>query len=358
MGSVKDLVVLEKPDKNKTGRAQFIFSDRYSVFDWGEMPDKFDDKGSATCITTAYFFEKLEEMGTKTHYLGVVEEGKVKRLSELKSPQPCMEIKLLRVLKPDVKGCACDYSAYTDPYYRRACPVIEYFHEVVLENFLIPHEIIYHNSLPEGSSVFGRLAEGSLKLEDFGLKEMPYPGQVLERPLVDVATKLEASHRYLSWEEARRIAGMSEDEVEEIKRITLLINELITKEAKRTGLTTEEGKVEFGFDEDRDLIVVDALGTLDECRFTYRGMPVGNQIARIFYRKTPWYEEIEGAKEKDKVGWKKLVKNRPPSLPPDLKDSISLLYKAYCNEVTRRIWFEGVPSVKEIMEEIKEVLQS
>ncbi|HAG08789.1 MAG TPA: phosphoribosylaminoimidazolesuccinocarboxamide synthase, partial [Desulfotomaculum sp.] len=36
MGSVKDLTVQEMPVENKSGRGRFLFSDRYSVFDWGE----------------------------------------------------------------------------------------------------------------------------------------------------------------------------------------------------------------------------------------------------------------------------------------------------------------------------------
>ncbi len=340
MGSVKDLVVLEEPEKNKTGRAQFVFSDRYSVFDWGEMPDHIQAKGAAICITTAYFFEKLEDKGIKTHYRGLVEEGKVKKISDLKQPQPCMEIELLRVLKPEIKQNTYDYSIY----------------RAESANFLIPLEIIYRNSLPEGSSVFKRLKGGSLRLEDFGLDETPYPGQILEKPFLDVSTKLEVSDRYLSWESAKQIASLNEDEVDEIKRITLLINELITKEAEKTGLVNEDGKVEFGFDESRNLMVVDAVGTLDECRFTYDGIPVSKEIARIFYRKTSWYEEVEKAKKKDKVEWKELVENKPPSLPPVLKESISMLYKACCNEITQRIWFEEVPAVGEILEEIREVL--
>ncbi|RLG34858.1 phosphoribosylaminoimidazolesuccinocarboxamide synthase [Methanosarcinales archaeon] len=342
MGSVKDLVVIEEPEKNKTGKAQFVFSDRYSVFDWGEMPDHIQAKGAAICITTAYFFEKLEEKGIRTHYKGLVEEGEVKRLSELKSPRLCMEIELLRVLKPDIKRNTYDYSIYREEK----------------ANLLIPLEIIYRNSLPEGSSVFKRLQEGGLRLADLGLNETPYPGQVLEKPLLDVSTKLEASDRYLSREEAKEIAGLSEDEMGEIERITLLINELITKEARRIGLVNEDGKVEFGFDEDRKLMLVDAVGTLDECRFTYKGMPVSKEIARIFYRNTSWYEEVEEAKKVDNVGWKKLVENKPPLLPPAIKDLISMLYKACCNEITQRIWFTDVPPVKEILNDIREVLPS
>ena len=102
MGSVKDIIVLEAPRREKAGRGRFLFTDRYSVFDWGEMPDRIDGKGASLCITSAFFIEKLHEIGIETHYLGVVEDGKVKELSELKNPQACMEIKLLRVLKPAV----------------------------------------------------------------------------------------------------------------------------------------------------------------------------------------------------------------------------------------------------------------
>ncbi len=339
MGSVKDLVVLKKPEGGRTGIGRFIFSDRYSVFDWGEMPDHIKNKGTALCIIGACLFEKLEEMGIKTHYLGVVEDGKSKRLSELKEPGNCMEIKLLRVIKPEIQENAYDYSVYQNER----------------SNFLVPLEVIYRNSLPEGSSVFKRLKEASLKLEDIGLDEMPLPGQKLENPILDVSTKLEATDRYVTWEEAKNIAGLADDELEEIKRITLLVNELITREARRVGLVNEDGKIELGFDEDRNLMLVDVLGTPDECRFTFEDMPVSKEVARIFYRNTDWCKEVEEAKKKDRVGWKKLVRATPPSLPNRLEELISLLYQACCNEITRKRWF-ATPPLKEILLEIKEVL--
>nr|CBH38975.1 putative phosphoribosylaminoimidazole-succinocarboxamide synthase [uncultured archaeon] len=342
MGSVKDLLVIAQPSKNKTGTAQFVFSDRYSVFDWGEMPDHIPDKGAAICITTAYFFEKMEEMGIPTHYRGLVEEAEIKRLAALNSPQSRMELNLLRVLKPRIIGDTYDYSIYKEER----------------TNILIPLEIIYRNSLPEGSSVFRRLKAGSLSLEDIGLDKMPYSGQVLERPVLDVSTKLEASDRYINWNDAKELAGLSEAELEEITSATIRINELISREARRAGLTNEDGKLEFGFDEARNLTLVDTLGTLDECRFTYDGLPVSKEIARIFYRNTNWYDAVETAKRDDKLGWKELVAIEPPALPPALRDAISMLYKASCNEMTHRIWFDDVPAVKEIVGEIRVILDS
>lgn len=330
MGSVKDLVIFKHPDGNQPGLGKFVFSDRYSVFDWGEMPDHINDKGKAICIAAAYLFEKLEQTDIPSHYLGVVSNGDTRRLSEADEPANAMSVKLLRVLKPELRGNSYDYSLYK----KEQC------------NFLIPLEIIYRNSLPAGSSVFKRLRDGSLKLEDIGFSSMPEPGHVLDKPILDVSTKLESTDRYIGWDEAKEMANLSSDELKKLKEKTLKINDLINQEAGKLGLFNEDGKVEFGFDENRNIILVDALGTLDECRFTFNGLPVSKEITRIYYRKTHWYKDVENAKKKDIVNWKNEVKTSPPSLPAELANSISLLYKAYTNELTGKQWFTAPPLVE------------
>ncbi|HOK57080.1 MAG TPA: phosphoribosylaminoimidazolesuccinocarboxamide synthase [bacterium] len=246
---------------------------------------------------------------------------------------------MLRVLKPEIKGNAYDYSIYKK--------------EKV--NFLIPLEVIYRNYLPEGSSVFRRLKERTLKLEDIGLIEVPKVGQKLEKPIIDISTKLELTDRYINWKEAKEIANLSDDEIEEIKIKTLKINEIITNEVEKIGLRNEDGKVEFGFDENRNLILVDAVGTLDECRFTYNGIPVSKEIARIYYRKTEWYKKVEEAKKKNKIEWKKYVDIEPPNLPEELFKTISDIYRSYTNEITEKKWFD-VPPLKEILSKIKKYI--
>ncbi len=336
MGSVKDLEIIKSPTIEEPGVGRFHFSDRYSVFDWGEMPDHIPHKGSSIALLSAYFFEKLEKEGIKTHYKGLVEDDRAKTTHELSAPSDVMEISLLRVIKPEIKGESYDYSVYKGQK----------------GNFLIPLEIIYRNSLPEGSSVFKRLKSGQLKLEDIGLKEMPEPGHRLIKPIYDVSTKLEITDRYISWREAQEIASLTDKELDEIKAITEHINSLITSEFEKIGLQNEDGKIELGFDPARKLIVVDVLGTLDECRFTFNGIQVSKEIARIYYRNTEWYKEVEEAKKHDRLNWKSLVKNPPPPLPSRLKELISFAYQRCTNEVTGREWFKGIPSLKEIMGEI------
>jgi phosphoribosylaminoimidazole-succinocarboxamide synthase len=248
-----------------------------------------------------------------------------------------MEVKLLRVVKPELGGDKYDYSSYKNE----------------TGGFLIPLEIIYRNTLPPGSSVFKRLKNGEIIPEDIGLDAMPEPNQKLAEPMLDVSTKLEITDRYLKWDEAREISGLSEIEISELKDLTRKVNNLITEEFAQIGLFNEDGKIETGYDLNRKLMVVDVLGTLDECRFTYEGLPVSKEIARIHYRNTDWSKAVEEAKNIDRQNWKKICALSPEPLTPALKKLISQVYSACTNEITKRKWFKDIPPLKEIMKEIK-----
>jgi len=343
MGSVKDLEVVKRPTKNAMGVGRFHFSDRYSVFDWGEMPDLIEGKGEALCMMGAYCFEKLEEKGVRTHYRGLVDEsGRVVRFDELEEPSSVMEFNLVNVYRPrayvqDGK-LKYDYSVYTPK----------------LKNFLIPLEIIYRNGLPEGSSVFKRLEQGLITVEELGLDHYPRVGEKLEKPIFDVSTKLEEGDRYVSWMEAQRIAGLTDGELDEVKALLLEVDETITQIAAKAGLVNEDGKIELAFDTQRRLMVVDVVGTLDECRFTFDGLHVSKEIARQYYRKMEWFRDVEEAKKKALVegveDWKKLVKTKSPRLDPKLKTIISQMYLASANELTEKKMFD-VPKLAEIVKE-------
>jgi len=341
MGSVKDLRIMKEATKDEMGLGRFIFSDRYSVFDWGEMPDQIPYKGAAIAVLASYFFEKLEAMGIPTHYVGVVEDDKSMKLGQATKPAGAIEMKLVRVVKPTLSGDTYDYSAY----------------ENEKGGILVPLEIIYRNSLPAGSSVFKRLKEGQTTPEELGLSGMPEPNQKMDPPIIDVSTKLEITDRYMSWGEAQKIAALSTEEVQKLKELTVTINKLISDEFAVIGLTNEDGKIEVGFDMNRNFMLVDVLGTLDECRFTYDGLPVSKEIARIYYRNTLWYNDVEEAKKKDRQNWKKICASKPEPLPAALKKGISQVYCAVTNQITGRTWFDDVPPLKDIMQGIRKEMR-
>ncbi len=345
MGSVKDLAVIQKPTQAAMGTGRFLFSDRYSVFDWGEMPDHIEGKGAALCLMGAYCFEQLEQLGVRTHYCGLVNaEGKAVRVAELKEPSCTMEVTLVNIYKPktSVEGGKIihDYSAYNS----------------TLKNCLIPLEIIYRNGLPDGSSVFKRLAQGKVTLADLGLDHQPQPGETLAKPIFDVSTKLEETDRYVTWAEAQKISGLTDIELADVKGILLKADETITKAAANAGLKNEDGKIELALDDKRRLMLVDVLGTLDECRFTFDGVHVSKEVARQFYKKTPWYNDCEKAKkDAEAIGvqdWKSLCKSQPPKLEPQLKKIISQMYMSVANEMTSKKMFES-PKLSQVIKDYK-----
>ena len=349
MGSVKDLEVIKKPTRQAMGIGRFVFSDRYSVFDWGEMPDRIDGKGAALCLMGAYCFEQLEKKGVKTHYRGLVgSNGKPVKFSGLKQPSSTMEVSLVNVYKPQTsvinRKIMHDYSNYTTN----------------LKNCLIPLEIIYRNGLPEGSSVFKRLEQAKITLTDLGLDHYPKPGEQLAKPIFDVSTKLEETDRYITWQEAQKIACLTDEELADVKAVLLKADETITEVASKAGLKNEDGKIELAFDEKRKLMIVDVVGTLDECRFTYDGVHVSKEVARQFYKKTSWYDDLEQAKKtaeaKGIQDWKALCKTQPSKLDAQLKAIISEMYMAAANEMTNRKLF-AAPKLSEVIAKYKQYMK-
>lgn len=348
MGSVKDLEIVKDPTRDDMGVGWFLFSDRYSVFDWGEMPDHIKGKGQALCLMGGYCFEMLEQAGIRTHYRGLVdEEGRVARFEEIDAPLSVMEINLVNVYKPEVRvrqgKIEYDYGVYASQ----------------LKNCLIPLEIMYRNGLPEGSSVFKRLEHGEVSPRALGLDHYPKPGERFDKPIFDVSTKLEETDRYVTWEEARRIAGLTAPELISVKYVLSKVNDAIGEMACRAKLENEDGKIELAFDPKRRLMVADVVGTLDECRFTFEGVHVSKEIARQFYRKTQWFRDVEAAKRKAEFeglrDWRSLCRSQPPKLDPQLKDIIGEVYMAAANDMTRRRMFD-VPELAKVIRKYREYM--
>jgi len=309
MGSVKDLTVTKQATENESGVGVFRFSDDYSVFDYGKMPDTVPCKGESLCRMAAYNFKELEKRGVKSHFRKLVSGNE-------------MEVDLVRVLFPQ-KGEL----------------------KQGMSNYLIPLEVMFRNMLPPGSSLLKRLNNGSAKPEDYGFEGIPEPGTILKEPVLDVSTKLEPTDRYLSWKEAQEISCVSDNEVERIKEIALAVDEYLNKKAESIGIVHADGKIELAMTPQRELIVVDVFGTLDENRFLFNNRHLSKQVARDYYKTTPWYEELTKAMDegKTKEEWP-----APEKLPKDFLDIFSNMYKSICETWTgEKIW--NAPSLEEVM---------
>ena len=208
---------------------EFAYTDNISVFD-KIIPSKIPHKGETLCRTAKYWFGKLNEAGINNHYISEPSKDR-------------MRVKRVDVIR--------DYSKI----------------DGTTTNYLIPLEVIcrYYAA----GSLLDRLKSGKVKPEDLGFPagHEVKRGEKLPKPFVECTTKLEEHDENLTEAEAKEMAGLSDEEYQEIVDTVLRIDQIIAEEAGKRGLIHCDGKKEFGYDKQRRLMVVDTFGTLDEDRW-------------------------------------------------------------------------------------------
>ncbi|MFD1514618.1 phosphoribosylaminoimidazolesuccinocarboxamide synthase [Halomarina rubra] len=328
MTSVKEFRVEETARSDELGRGSFVFTDAYSVFDWGQMPDAIPGKGQALCAMGAKNFELLADAGVPTHYRGVVPEDgdEPVALAEVEEPPREMAIDLTQVPDLPHEGRDYDYDAY---------------HDAAGENYLVPLEIVFRNSVPEGSSLRTRYTPEQVGLEG---REWPDDAVALPDPLVEFSTKYEESDRYLDREEADAIAG--EASVDDLESVAREVNEVVTERAEERGFTHEDGKIECLFFEG-EVRVADVVGTFDENRFAFEGQQVSKEVVRQYHKRTQgeWVAAVETAKREakaqDVADWRDLCERDPEPLDSSAVQVASDLYRAGANRYLGRDLFDA-----------------
>ncbi len=351
MGSVKDLLVTEPAYVDRAGTGSFVFSDRYSVFDWGEMPDHLAGKGRALAVMAAFNFEELERRGLRTHYRGLVaDDGRSLRFADLEEGgggSAVMQVALARVYRPQMRE-----------FYRDGGPHIRYDYSFFehnrgrLNNYLIGLEIIFRNGLPLGSSALKRLEEARALadprarerkvkgvLRELGLKSPPKPGDMLPRPVMSFTTKLEPGDRHLSEAQALRLSGLRWRDFQALKSLALAANKAVCELAEKAGFRHFDGKIEAAWD--KGLVLCDVIGTFDENRFGYLGRQISKEVLRQWYkREQPEFVAACEQWKKTGPGWQKRCDVQPKRLPKPLAALVSQMYLAGANRYTGRRIFE------------------
>ncbi len=328
MTSVKEFRIEAAATADSLGRGSFVFTDDYSVFDWGKMPDQVPDKGASLCAMGAFNFELLESAGVPTHYRGVVEDDEVIPLAEASTPPREMAIALTQVPDLPHEGRDYDYEAY---------------HADAGSNYLIPLEIVFRNRVPVGSSLRRRTDPA-----DHGLEFDSWPSEAvdLDDPIVEFSTKYEEGDRYLDREEADAIAGRVDPET--LESIAREVNRVVTEQAQSAGLVHEDGKIEC-FYHDGEVHVADVVGTFDENRFSYEGTQLSKEVLRQYHKRTQpeWVEAVSAAKaeakRRDIADWKSLCEVDPEPLPDSVLTTARNMYCAGTNAYLDRELFDAPP---------------
>jgi phosphoribosylaminoimidazole-succinocarboxamide synthase len=339
MTSVKEFRVEEAATPERLGRGAFVFTDDYSVFDWGKMPDAIPNKGASLCAMGATNFELLEDAGVPTHYRGVVSSGSVVPMAEAGNPPREMAIDLTRVPDLPHEGRDYDYDA---------------FHREAGENYLIPLEIVFRNTVPVGSSLRGRADPA-----DFELDYDEWPDEPVDLPeaVVEFSTKFEESDRYLTLEEADRIAGLAD--VDALESTAREVNDLVTNQAAEAGLVHEDGKIECLY-YDGEIRVADVVGTFDENRFSYDGQQLSKEVIRQYHKREQpeWVDAVGEAKSRakaeDVADWRTLCEVDPEPLPKHVVDAARDMYTAGANAYIGRDLFDA-PDLPEAVETVRDL---
>lgn len=337
MTSVKELRVEREPTPERPGAGAFVFTDAYSVFDWGRMPDTVARKGASLCTMGAFNFERLEAEGIPTHYRGIGEDAK--SLAEIENPPIRMAIDLVEVPDLPHEGREYDYETY---------------HEIAGGNYLVPLEIVFRNSVPRGSSLRRRSEPA-----DHGLtfEEWPAERVELDEPIVEFSTKYEESDRYLTPEEADEIAGRAD--LSNLESVAREANRVVSEQARSNEFVHEDGKIECCYI-DGEIRVADVVGTFDENRFSYDGQEISKEVLRAYHKRTQpeWVEAVESAKEEAKsreiADWRTLCERDPEFLPTEVVDLASEMYASGTNAYIGEEWF-AAPPIEAVVERVRDL---
>jgi phosphoribosylaminoimidazole-succinocarboxamide synthase len=342
MTSVKDFRVDEPATAAALGRGAFEFTDAYSVFDWGQMPDPIPDKGASLCTMGAFNFELLEDHGVPTHYRGVQTAAGVQSLSDAldagHTPTE-MAIDLTQVPDLPVSGGEYDYDTY---------------HEAAGENYLVPLEIVFRNRVGVGSSLRRRTDPA-----DHGLDFDSWPEEAVElsEPVVEFSTKYEKQDRYLSRSEADDIAGTAD--LDDLEAVAREVNRLVTERAAEAGLTHQDGKIECLYYQG-EIRVADVVGTFDENRFSYGGTQLSKEVIRQYHKRTQpeWVEAVSEAKkranETGQADWKSLCDREPAPLDESVIRVTRDLYCSGANAYIGRDVFDA-PDLAAAVEAVRDL---
>jgi phosphoribosylaminoimidazole-succinocarboxamide synthase len=366
-GSVKDV----RGPVRSGGREGVVFeySDAYSVFDWGRMPDLLPRKGEALCSLAAALFERLEnpetwrefsksavalalrkgnpfgaafnelgeklkQTGLRTHYLSVLSPGK-------------LFVRQVSVVPPRAVSVLGRTVYDYEPTLRAPLPR------------LVPLEVIFRFGLPPGSSLLERIGKDPSYLASLGYAGLEArPGSRWEFPVLEVFTKLESADRPLPLSEGLAISGLTGELLSELLLKTAWLAGCLKWLSAEAGLELADGKFEWGLDvesaSDR-IFLVDAIGP-DELRLLKGPVQLSKEFLRTHYRTTPWYEHVIQAKKDAKAQgtaeWKRLVSEGPPTLPAAKRELASQLYLALANSLSGKKTFGDAWPLDRVASEI------
>ncbi len=250
----------------------FLFTDRVSAYDV-VLPSTIPRKGEVLCKLAAFWFDHLK---TPHHMIRVVDKQR-------------MIVKKLKMI-----------------------PV-----ECVVRGYLY-------------GSLYDRLMKGeiSLPVERVLASKLP-------EPIFDPTTKSEVKDEPITTRQIEEEGWLDAEQIEALRNRSIGIYKTMSQRAEKAGFILADLKMEFGFDEEENVLLADSIGP-DEFRLwpkgdyapgktqdSYDKQPIRDWLAKAGYKKT--------LDEARRTG---LPTPRPPDLPPNLIVETSRRYQIAYERLT------------------------
>ena len=370
----------------------FHFTDDYSVFDWGKMPDTIPDKGLNLTLMGAYFFElfadagyfkdlktrrqsdpewpfakdifagetfaALSKRGMPTHYLGLSDGVKTFSLADLadqnqserQSKPIYLKVREALVQRPTAHVLSSvERTVYFYPPGKPASGLR-----------LIPLEVVFRLGMPEGSSLLKRVEDiqalSDAKERDSRMTALADglcidseqlqkgAGAFFSRPIVEFYTKLEPQDRHLSQQEALLISGITAEALDKLIELARILALSLYDRFAQNGNVLYDGKFEFVEDlATGEILLADSIGP-DELRLIkeHEGLHLSKESLRLHYRDSDWYRELARAKANPLAGfdWKKACQEAtggPRPLPPEVIQATKDIYAGLTRDLMQKM---------------------
>ncbi len=242
----------------------FVFSDRVSAYDI-VLPSTIPRKGEVLCKLAGYWFDYLR---VPNHMVRLMDETRM----------------VVRKLK------------------------------------MIPVECVVRGYLY--GSLFERLSKGEIHLPVDRVLAAKLP-----EPLFDPTTKSDVKDEPITMEQVVEEGWLDQEQMDALRDVSLDIYRKMTEKADRAGFILADLKLEFGFDEDENILLADSIGP-DEFRLwpkteyapgktqeSYDKQPIRDWLSKVGYKKS-----LDDARKQG------LPSPRPPDLPAELISEISKRY--------------------------------
>src|SRR6266849_11063545 len=242
----------------------FIFTDRVSAYDT-VLPSAIPRKGEVLCKLAAYWFDYLK---TPNHMVRLIDAQRM----------------VVRKLK------------------------------------MIPVECVVRGYL------YGSLHERLVKGE-ISLPVTPVLASKLPEPHFDPTTKSDVKDEPVTMGQIVDEGWLEEEQIEALRDKTVEIYKKMTQRAEQAGFILADLKLEFGFDEEENILLADSIGP-DEFRLWPKADYVPGNIQES-YDKQPirdWLSKMGYKKTLDEARKLGQPTPRPPDLPSDLIAEISRRY--------------------------------